>query len=62
VGDDPQQTVQNFGKTLFDALFTGEIRSRYDVSCERAAQGEQGLRLKLRIQDPRPPSTSSPER
>ena len=47
-----EQTVQNFGKTLFDALFTGEIRSRYDVSCERAAQGEQGLRLKLRIQDP----------
>ncbi len=31
-----EQTVQNFGRDLFNALFTGEIRNRYDVSMERA--------------------------
>jgi hypothetical protein len=40
--------VQEFGQVLFEAAFTGEVRNRYDVSFERAAQKEQGLRLKLR--------------
>jgi hypothetical protein len=47
-----EQAVQTFGGTLFNALFTGEVRSRYDVSQERAAQGEKGLRVKLRIAAP----------
>jgi hypothetical protein len=47
-----EQTVQDFGQTLFDALLAGEVRSRYDVSQERAAGQSKGLRLKLRIQAP----------
>ena len=47
-----EQAVQAFGGALFNALFTGEVRSRYDVSQERAAQGEVGLRIKLRIAAP----------
>jgi formylglycine-generating enzyme required for sulfatase activity len=47
-----EQTVQAFGQALFDALLTGELRSRYDVSRREAAQHGKGLRLKLRIQSP----------
>ncbi|MHB1024383.1 MAG: CHAT domain-containing protein [Desulfobacteria bacterium] len=48
-----EQTVQNFGQSLFDALLTGEVRSRFDVSRQRAVEQGKGLRLKLRIQSPR---------
>ncbi len=44
--------VQDFGWELFNSLFTGEIRSRYDVSLEMARMEGKGLRLKLRIQPP----------
>lgn len=47
-----EQAVQAFGGALFNALFTGEVRSRYDVSQERAARTDQGLRVKLRIAAP----------
>jgi len=47
-----EQTVQDFGRALFDALLTGEVRSRYDVGQREAAQQGKGLRLKLRIQPP----------
>ena len=47
-----EQAVQTFGRDLFDWLFTGETRSRYDVSQERARQQRKGLRVKLRIQAP----------
>jgi hypothetical protein len=47
-----EQTVQDFGKDLFNALFAGEVRHRYDVSLERAWQEGKGIRLKLRIQPP----------
>ncbi len=45
----PATDAQSFGLALFDALLTGEIRSRYAVSQQMAAQQERGLRLKLRI-------------
>jgi len=48
-----QQAVQDFGRALFDALLTGEVRSRYDVSQREAAQQGKGLRLKLRIRPPK---------
>ena len=48
-----EQAVQDFGKTLFNAVFSGEIRSCYDVSDERAAREDRGLRLRLRIEDPK---------
>lgn len=44
------QTIQHFGSELFDALITGEVRSRYDVSQARAQHLGLGLRIKLRIQ------------
>ena len=47
-----EQAVQDFGRALFDALLTGEVRSRYDMSWREAAQKDMGLRLKLRIQSP----------
>jgi formylglycine-generating enzyme required for sulfatase activity len=47
-----EKGVQDFGRDLFDALFTGEVRSRYDVSLERAWHEDKGMRLKLRIQPP----------
>ncbi len=47
-----QQAVQDFGEKLFDALLTGEVRSRFDVSQQQAAQQDLGLRVKLRIQPP----------
>jgi len=49
-----QQDVRDFGTALFNALFCGEARNRYDVSLERARQAEKrGLRIKLRVQDAR---------
>jgi len=48
-----QQDVRDFGMALFNALFSGEARSRYDVSLERARQAKKGLRIQLRIQDAR---------
>lgn len=47
------QTVQDFGQQLFESLFTGDIRSCYDVSQREAArQDDRGLRVKLRVQAP----------
>jgi len=47
-----EQAVQEFGRTLFDSLVVGEVRSRYDVSQREATGQGKGLRLKLRIQMP----------
>lgn len=47
-----EQTVQHFGAELFNALMAGEVRSRYDVSQERARQQGKGMRIRLRIQSP----------
>jgi site-specific recombinase XerD len=47
-----EQTVQNFGQALFDALFIGEVRSCYDVSQREAFHQNKGLRIKLCIQSP----------
>jgi formylglycine-generating enzyme required for sulfatase activity len=47
-----EQAVRDFGRDLFNALFTGEVRGRYDVSLERAWHQDKGIRLKLRIQPP----------
>ncbi|HQE91713.1 MAG TPA: SUMF1/EgtB/PvdO family nonheme iron enzyme [Anaerolineae bacterium] len=46
------QAVQDFGRALFGMLFSGEGRSRYDVSQREAASQGKGLRLKLRVQPP----------
>ena len=50
--DPHQQAVQDFGRALFEALFNGEVRSRYDLSRLQADHAGQGLRLKLHIRPP----------
>jgi formylglycine-generating enzyme required for sulfatase activity len=47
-----EQAVRDFGGQLFDALLTGEARSRYEVARTQAAQNGQTLRLRLRIIPP----------
>src|SRR5437899_2027850 len=47
-----EQAVQNFGRALFDALFTGTIRACYASSKQIAISQGKGLRLKLRIRSP----------
>lgn len=47
-----EQTVQRFGAELFNALLTGEVRSRYDVSQADAHRQGKGLRIRLRIHSP----------
>ncbi len=44
-----QMRVQAFGQVLFEALFTGDVRSLFDVSREEARNEGKGLRLQLRI-------------
>ncbi len=41
-----------FGELLFDALMSGEVRSCFDVSLNIARRGEEGLRIRLRIEPP----------
>ena len=47
-----EQTVREFGQTLFNTLMTSEVRSRYEISLNEAARRKKGLRVKLRIQPP----------
>jgi formylglycine-generating enzyme required for sulfatase activity len=47
-----EQEVLQFGSALFEALFTGEIRNRFEVSLERAQVQDKGLRIKLRVSAP----------
>src|SRR5262245_58689714 len=47
-----EQTVQDFGRDLFDALISGEVRSRFDVSLAEADRQGQPLRIRLRFESP----------
>jgi len=47
-----EETVQEFGKALFDTLLSGQIRNCYDMSRMKAQQEEVPLRFKLRIDSP----------
>ena len=47
-----EEGVKEFGITLFETLFAGEIRNLYDVSREQVRNQEKGLRIKLRVNDP----------
>jgi hypothetical protein len=44
-----EESCRAFGRKLFDALFTGQVRLLYDESLHLAAQRGEALRLKLRI-------------
>src|SRR5215217_709881 len=45
-----EQTVQDFGQSLFEALLVREVRTCYEMSLREARQQNKGLRLKLTIQ------------
>lgn len=47
-----EQVVQEFGRSLFDALFAGNVRSLYDAGRREAVCRGLGLRLRLCIQAP----------
>ena len=47
-----EQSVQNFGRHLFDFLLPSELRGLYRTSLNRARREDKGLRLKLRLADP----------
>jgi hypothetical protein len=42
----PEESVQAFGRALFEALFAGQVATCYARSRERAAGQGKGLRLK----------------
>jgi CHAT domain-containing protein len=47
-----ENTVQDFGQGLFQALLAGEVRTCYEMSRDQARREDKGLRLKLRIEPP----------
>jgi CHAT domain-containing protein len=47
-----EQNVQDFGRSLYNTLFTGEVGNLYAISQREADQQSKGLRIKLRILSP----------
>jgi hypothetical protein len=47
-----EQTVLEFGRDLFEALISGEVRSRFDMSRGEALRQGKALRIKLRFESP----------
>ncbi|MCB0032692.1 MAG: SUMF1/EgtB/PvdO family nonheme iron enzyme [Anaerolineales bacterium] len=48
-----EQAVQDFGRALFDFLLPAELRSAYRTSLSRVHAVGDGLRVKLRLNDPK---------
>jgi Trp operon repressor len=47
-----EQTVQNFGRSLFEAVLVGKVGTCYYRSMDQAQQEGKGLRLKLHVKPP----------
>jgi len=47
-----EESVEDFGKALFDMMLGGEVRDLYRRSRERARDEGRGLRLRLRVEAP----------
>lgn len=47
----PSEIARDFGKLLFDAVFTGEIKIAYIRSSDKATDQKAGLRIRLRLND-----------
>jgi len=56
IGTPEEQTIQEFGRALFNALLVGEVGTHYRVSWREARRQNKGLRVKLHV---RPPELSS---
>jgi hypothetical protein len=52
LGTNEERTVEEFGGDLFDALISGEVRSRFDASRMEAQRAGKALRVKLRFDSP----------
>jgi ABC-type branched-subunit amino acid transport system substrate-binding protein len=51
--DSPEESaVKEFGQQLFEALISGEVRSRFDSSLIEAEHREEPLRIQLRFDSP----------
>src|SRR5688500_2540560 len=46
------KTVEEFGRELWSAVFTGDVLATYEVSRREARQQGAGIRLKLRVGSP----------
>lgn len=49
LGSPTQSVAEKFGRELFDALFAGEVGSRFESSLDEAADSGKGLRIRLRL-------------
>jgi hypothetical protein len=47
-----EQAVQDFGQSLFNAVFGDDVRSLYDTTRREARSQGKGVRLKLRVRSP----------
>jgi tetratricopeptide (TPR) repeat protein len=56
IGTPEEQTIQGFGRALFEALLVGEVGAHYRVSWREARRQNKGLRVKLHV---KPPELSS---
>jgi hypothetical protein len=56
IGTPEEQTIQQFGRALFEALLVGDVGAQYRVSLREARRQNKGLRVKLHV---RPPELSS---
>jgi tetratricopeptide (TPR) repeat protein len=56
IGTPEEQTIQVFGRALFEALIVGEVGTHYRVSWREARRQNKGLRVKLHV---RPPELTS---
>lgn len=56
IGTPEEQTVQAFGRALFETLIAGDVGAHYRVSWREARRQNKGLRVKVHV---RPPELSS---
>jgi len=47
-----EETVQNFGRSLFEAVLVGKVGICYNRSIDQAQQQGKGMRLKLHVKPP----------
>src|SRR5215211_422979 len=52
IGTTEEQTVQGFGRALFQAMFVGQVETHYRIILREAKRQNKGLRLKLHVQPP----------
>ena len=49
IGTPEEQTVQEFGRALFETLIAGDVGAHYRVSWREARRQNKGLRVKVHV-------------